>query len=466
MTRTSHTAQPARFRLFALTLTALAGLTATAQGIEPTIEFAPIATPASAIRPLGNRPAMHGDLVAFYGYQGETYATDVVIAAAMLGSEGGYTILAQEGDERLDEPGSVFDSFANPAVYNGHVVFLGGEFGTLPSTYGAIPGQPITLYDEGGINNPFYGPLGVSTPANPRGIALIDNNGARLFMGQLSDPMPCGSGTFGFSNVPGLQHVAHGGRKLVWPTYVSTTEYDGNAIVGYDADADEVFCIANGLDTIPDFGGPFDFFFKADTNGQRVAFIGMDPNIGFNRHEGVYLRDASGVGPITTVADTNSPAPSGGMFGSFDFVSIDGDLVIFQACAGGTGGCATYGFFGCFLDNGVPGPVFEILTTSDTIGGLGINDLNMSVTGRDGDRFAFDVRHGTQAASLYVATITRTGPDCPADLTGDGNLDFFDVSAFLNAFNASDPIADLTEDGSFDFFDVSAFLNAFNAGCP
>lgn len=55
---------------------------------------------------------------------------------------------------------------------------------------------------------------------------------------------------------------------------------------------------------------------------------------------------------------------------------------------------------------------------------------------------------------------------CLPDLTGDGNLDFFDVSAFLNAFNAMDPIADFTGDGAFNFFDVSAFLNAFNAGCP
>jgi hypothetical protein len=55
---------------------------------------------------------------------------------------------------------------------------------------------------------------------------------------------------------------------------------------------------------------------------------------------------------------------------------------------------------------------------------------------------------------------------CIADLTGDGVLDFFDVSAFLNAYNVADPIADLTGDGVHDFFDISAFLNAFNAGCP
>jgi V8-like Glu-specific endopeptidase len=55
---------------------------------------------------------------------------------------------------------------------------------------------------------------------------------------------------------------------------------------------------------------------------------------------------------------------------------------------------------------------------------------------------------------------------CEADLNGDGNLDFFDVSDFLNAFGAQNPVADFNGDGSYDFFDVSAFLNAFNAGCP
>jgi hypothetical protein len=55
---------------------------------------------------------------------------------------------------------------------------------------------------------------------------------------------------------------------------------------------------------------------------------------------------------------------------------------------------------------------------------------------------------------------------CPADLTGDGMLNFFDVSAFLSAYNSMDPSADFNGDGMFNFFDVSAFLSAFNAGCP
>ncbi|MGJ8637270.1 MAG: GC-type dockerin domain-anchored protein [Phycisphaerales bacterium] len=55
---------------------------------------------------------------------------------------------------------------------------------------------------------------------------------------------------------------------------------------------------------------------------------------------------------------------------------------------------------------------------------------------------------------------------CPADLNGDGVLDFFDISAFLTAYGNMDPIADFNDDGIYDFFDISAFLSAYGAGCP
>ena len=45
-------------------------------------------------------------------------------------------------------------------------------------------------------------------------------------------------------------------------------------------------------------------------------------------------------------------------------------------------------------------------------------------------------------------------------------LDFFDVSAFINAYNDQDPAADLDQNGVFDFFDVSGFVNTYTAGCP
>lgn len=55
---------------------------------------------------------------------------------------------------------------------------------------------------------------------------------------------------------------------------------------------------------------------------------------------------------------------------------------------------------------------------------------------------------------------------CAPDLTGDGVLDFFDVLAFLEAFDNQDPVADFSADGVFDFFDVLEFLDQFANGCP
>ncbi len=52
---------------------------------------------------------------------------------------------------------------------------------------------------------------------------------------------------------------------------------------------------------------------------------------------------------------------------------------------------------------------------------------------------------------------------CLADMNNDGDLNFFDVSLFLQDYNAG---GDFNGDGNTDFFDVSAFLQEFNAGCP
>jgi Trypsin-like peptidase domain len=55
---------------------------------------------------------------------------------------------------------------------------------------------------------------------------------------------------------------------------------------------------------------------------------------------------------------------------------------------------------------------------------------------------------------------------CAADFNGDGDLNFFDVSAFLDAFGMMDSGSDFDGNGEFNFFDISAFLKDFGAGCP
>ena len=57
---------------------------------------------------------------------------------------------------------------------------------------------------------------------------------------------------------------------------------------------------------------------------------------------------------------------------------------------------------------------------------------------------------------------------CPADLAlPHGQLDFFDVQAFLNAWVAHEGAADLAPPyRQYDFFDVQSFLNVYSSGCP
>ena len=88
----------------------------------------------------------------------------------------------------------------------------------------------------------------------------------------------------------------------------------------------------------------------------------------------------------------------------------------------------------------------------------GIDDLRVRV-------IAFDHRFQDSSNTTGAMSILAMIP-CRADLTGDGVLDFFDVSAFLNAFRMNETAADFTNDGVLNFFDISAFLNAFSAGCP
>lgn len=61
-----------------------------------------------------------------------------------------------------------------------------------------------------------------------------------------------------------------------------------------------------------------------------------------------------------------------------------------------------------------------------------------------------------------------TGSNCPADFAEPfGTLNFFDMAAFLAAFNAQDPTADLAAPfGVFNFFDIGRYVNLYNAGCP
>lgn len=82
---------------------------------------------------------------------------------------------------------------------------------------------------------------------------------------------------------------------------------------------------------------------------------------------------------------------------------------------------------------------------------IAISDLNL-----DGAPDLVSVSEGDRRFRTYLATPNL----CPADLTGDGELNFFDVSQFL----VDQP--DYNSDGVFNFFDVAGFIADYLAGCP
>lgn len=68
-------------------------------------------------------------------------------------------------------------------------------------------------------------------------------------------------------------------------------------------------------------------------------------------------------------------------------------------------------------------------------------------------------------ASGSAALFNLGCTSCIADLNGDSQLDFFDISIFLNAYSTHDSIADLNEDGSFDITDISVFIASYENRC-
>jgi hypothetical protein len=193
---------------------------------------------------------------------------------------------------------------------------------------------------------------------------------------------------------------------------------------------------------------------------------------------------------------------------------LDGDGLL--DLAGVNGSTSTSSEISAAVWFGLPGGLFgdpqaiqtngratEIVATDLTGNGLKdlvVSDVGPSPTGGSGDqtriytqgsprvftysgRLPGDSSTGVAAAHLNadgaidVITVSNDArrtyihwgfaPPCPADINCDGQLNFFDLARFVQAFAAGDPSADIAEpSGVWNFFDVSAFIQLFNQGCP
>ena len=106
---------------------------------------------------------------------------------------------------------------------------------------------------------------------------------------------------------------------------------------------------------------------------------------------------------------------------------------------------------------------FDFLS-NQVLGGLPFAD-NVGPRDADGDG-TNDLDFNTIDGNQFVNLTNPDVPTCAPDFTGDGVLNFFDVSAFISAFTAMTPEGDYNGDMMYNFFDVSAFISDFSAGCP
>ena len=213
-------------------------------------------------------------------------------------------------------------------------------------------------------------------------------------------------------------------------------------------------------------------------------------------HDGVRVITGDGAGGFVSGASYSAGTRPVGI----EFGDVDNDGDVDMAIADYTGGRVTVFFnsgSGLFTNHHVygvsTGPSDLMFTDLD---GDGFVDLVITSQSTNQVEFRFNDQSGGFAdvttrptgdaptgilvgdfnndGLIDIATSNQNGDSvsifasegCQADFNHDGELNFFDVSAFLAAFSAGDSSADLNGDGVFNFFDVSAYLGLFSAGCP
>lgn len=208
---------------------------------------------------------------------------------------------------------------------------------------------------------------------------------------------------------------------------------------------------------IPSDGAPFDYFGSSVAISSTTAVIGAyAANDNGSDSGSAFLFDTTTGQQIAKLLP--SDGASGDEFGIS--VAISGSTVVVGAYGGDNNSDDSGSAY--LFDTTTGQQAAKLLPTDGA--GSDLFGISVAINGTTTLVGAFrDDDNGEDSGSAYF--FTAPSP-CAADLTDDGTLDFFDVSAFLTGYQNQDPIADFNADGSFNFFDVAAFLAAFSAGCP
>ncbi len=406
---------PHRFTLRLLLTTIIAGLLLPVTAPSQVIELTKITDEDTAIRGWGDSPALHAGTVAILA-DNQATGVDGLYSTPATGT-GPFTLIVDENTPVPNRPGSSFDRLDNPAIFNGEVVFTGGDdIGITDGLYRGTGGPLEVLVDRIAGDPPPVRPAVDATGIvfekdpdffEPPFFLPADLSGPI----QIAQPGAAAPGGGTFSTFDHESTPAIGGGLVSFTAFV-TQPAGVMGVYTYDPASNTQDWIANGSTVIPGTALTFESFGSTDTDGESVVFTGHEGFLCCGGQGGVYLAPAnsSGAGPFTVLAEVEQAVPgnpNGATFESFAEVAVDGDLAVltgffFDSVTGDT----ETGLYG-FRD----GALFKIIDSTDELDGSPLINEHFTHRGLDGDQLVFNAKYEDpgapfgQGSAIWVATI-------------------------------------------------------------
>ncbi|MCC6678657.1 MAG: PEP-CTERM sorting domain-containing protein [Phycisphaerales bacterium] len=365
-----------------------------------------------------------------------------VVGGAPVPGEEAFLWTAAGGTLGLgDLPGGGFTSFATQAAAGGQVVVGGSEY--APALFQTFRWTPAD-----GMQGLGFLPGGLFSHA----IAVSDDGGVIIGQSDSSDGTQpyrwtADTGMVGLGRLPG-------GGSSAGAFAMSS---DGSVVVGQSESASgfEAFrwSAMSGMESLGTL--------SASLGPANIACaMSADASVIF----GGAVSDASAPNPEAFMWTA-----AGGMVGLGDLAGGVHSSIVYSCSADGriaVGSGSTGSGEEAFIWDAVNGmkSLREVLVNDF---GLDLDGWTLTIgvsISADGRTIAGSGVNPRGEPANWITTVPRY-PLCPADLNGDGLVDFSDYLEFLNYYDAQDPRVDYTGDGLVDFSDYLAFLNHYDAGC-
>lgn len=377
---------------------------------------------STPVRGYGHSPALDGDFVAFLGEDAATGLNGIYRAPA--DGQGPLLLIVDQDTPLPNVPGESFLILDNPEIHEGVVTFTAGY--DLSSTikegiYQGSGGPVSVAYDRAAAPfgpNPFE-PIVEgselvfrSSGADPSNFLTWSFPYTRTAPGSfslaLAGPMPGGGTVIRLQDLDDTLALG-GGTLAVAAELNHSTGVDGG-VYTIDLASGTITLVANWTTPMPGTATTFENFWRVDTDGSRVVFVGQEGNLGFGGRQGLYATGIGG-GGLEVIAEVGDPAPgSQEPFAAFEHVAVEGDLVLFEAILGSVIVPKGSGIYGCR-----GGKLFKVLDSFDQLDGQDVLGATFDFRGLDGNRLALRVTFVDPAFptlalrfGVYVATIERS----------------------------------------------------------